>query len=109
MCGSEIEWLEPWQPVSEAERQTLEAELGRELTQGHLLFGQPVTIIGRRIDQDDVLCSLSRSGRVAIVHLTWRVAPETDPQWRTVQMFDDIDSWIAACMKTDHPYLTQPG
>ena len=102
MLGSEIDWLEPWQHVSEAERQMLEAELCCELTQGHLIFGHPVTIIGRHTDQDDVLCSLNNSNAVAVVHLTWRMAPETDPSWPAVQVFDDIESWIAACMKPDH-------
>jgi hypothetical protein len=58
----------------------LRQELQRELSPGHALFGLPVTAIGRRLDQDDVLFAIQDgTDRVARVHLTWTASSESPP------------------------------
>jgi hypothetical protein len=99
MC---IDWLQPWSSVDGSERQSLENELRKELADGHALFGKRIQIIGRRCDQDDVLCLIEGSKSVAVVHLTWRCAPEPDPKWPFVRLFDDIEAWIETGMKSEH-------
>jgi len=65
----------PWQQLGTSD--ALMSELHRELAPGHALFGVPLNAIARRLDSDDVLVSLNDgSGRVALVHLTWRGKPE---------------------------------
>ena len=100
-----VAWLQPWYPVDGADRQSLQNELQRELGEGHPLFGKRIQVIGRRRDQDDVLCLIEGSKSVAVVHLTWRSAPEADPSWPSVRFHDDIDAWIETCMKPDHGQL----
>jgi len=51
----------------------MEAELRREMSKGHVLFGRSVAAIGRRVDNDDVLFYLGDvPPRFAVVHLTYR-------------------------------------
>lgn len=102
MSDMQIDWLEPWHSVDQSERESLEGELRKELADGHPLFGEPLSIVGRRYDQNDVLCQIDGSKAVAIVHLTWKMAPETDPRWPTIQMFDDVETWIETSMKPEH-------
>jgi hypothetical protein len=74
---------EPWAAITDAETaQANEAELQRELPEGHVLAGESVHAIARRQDRDDILFALSRD-RWAIVHLTWRGAREPDQRWPT--------------------------
>ncbi|MGI9458058.1 MAG: hypothetical protein ACR2NU_15945 [Aeoliella sp.] len=97
----QIEWLEPWRPVNAAERQLLEAELRKEIGKGHELFGQHPTIVGRRDDQDDILCEIGDSKTVATVHLTWRTGREKDPSWPATRVYENIESWIEMEMKPE--------
>jgi len=39
---------------------------------------------------------------LAVVHLTWRMKPESDPALPSTQLFNDQDQWIRECMKPDH-------
>ena len=50
---SAIDWLEPWQPVTDGD--PLVAELHRELCPRHVLYGRRVVALGRRCGTDDVL------------------------------------------------------
>ncbi len=59
------------------EAEVLVRELGRELTLGHELYGRVVRVVARALPQDDVLVELLDG--VALVHLTWRGAPEPPP------------------------------
>jgi hypothetical protein len=72
----------------------LTAELARELTAGHPLYGLSAAAVARRIAQDDVLFELlDGSGRVAEVHLTW--AANERPPWPHATVFESRDAWIA--------------
>ena len=95
----QVEWPELWKPVDEAERRSLETELRNELVEGHPLHDRDLRIVARRCDQDDVLCSISESGVVAVVHLTWN--RETDSRWPCVHIFNDFDAWLKTWTKTE--------
>ena len=70
------------------------------MCRGHVLFGLPVSPVARRQDRDDVLFTLEDgSGRVAVVHLTYK--NETEPLWPRTSFFPDLDSWLQV-MKSDH-------
>jgi hypothetical protein len=66
-----LPWQLPWRAVvSEAERAALQQQLAREIWTRplHPLWGERAVVIGRRIDNDDVLVRL-RKGSLACVHL----------------------------------------
>ena len=67
-----IDWLTPWYEVeNDASRESLRAELLREVPPAHVLRGiTTVNALGYRKDQDDVVFILP-DGRLAVVHLTW--------------------------------------
>lgn len=70
-------WPGPWRSLlSEDEAPFLEAQLQRELVDGHPLFGQTAKALARRDDLNDTLFGLS-DGRSAIVHLTFSKGPYT--------------------------------
>ena len=96
-----MEWLAPWEPV--ADGAALEAELGREIVNGHSLYGLPAVAVGRRIDCDDVLfCVDHPPCALAVVHLTWRMRPEPDPVWPSTFLFRDWEEWTEKCLKPDN-------
>jgi hypothetical protein len=98
------EWLEPWYRLDDEEvRLSFERELQRELSERHVLWKIPVTTIARRYDQDDVLVQMP-DGKVAEVHLTWRMEAETDPDWPTTQIYGTIDEWRETSMRPLHEY-----
>ena len=95
----EIEWLEPWHAV--AEGSALEAELAREVCDGHPLRGHMVRAVGRRADSDDVLYFLpGHEFAFAVVHLTW--AKESRPGWPATDFYSSADDWVERCMRPDH-------
>jgi hypothetical protein len=99
----DIEWLDPWYPVEDAERENLEGELRREIAPGHTLFGIPVVAIGRRKDQDDVLFRL-RDGtdRLAVVHLAWPTASAEVPPCPSAKFYEDLAAWMQSGLLPDH-------
>src|SRR5262245_50495560 len=96
-----IEWQKPWEAV--ADGTPLVAELNRELSPGHLLFGRLVSAVGRRGDNDDVLFELlDEPPGLAVVHLTWRMSREPDPEWPYTVLYADMSNWRNRCMIPDH-------
>jgi hypothetical protein len=92
-------WLEPWESVGVGEE--LVAELQRELSPKHTLYGCRVDAIARRRDNDNVLFHvLEEPPRLAVVHLTW--AEEPDPRWPWTLLYDDMTDWTNRCMIPDH-------
>ena len=72
MTDDDFEWLEPWVPVADQDREGMERELTHELAAGHVLFGRKACAIGRRNDQDDVLFVVDGPRQFAVVHLNVR-------------------------------------
>jgi hypothetical protein len=88
-----VPWIEDRNPQ-------LEAELRREVCQGHVLFEIPVSPVARRQDCDDVLFALDDgTGRFAMVHLTY--SKGHDPTWPICAMFESWEHW-SRTMKADH-------
>jgi hypothetical protein len=66
-----IIWKGPWNPIqSGAEALGLQSELDKEVSPRHALWGTSPKVIGRRMDNDDVLVRVD-DGRLACVHLLW--------------------------------------
>jgi hypothetical protein len=97
-----ITWLEPWLPIEHSnERAALEGEIKRELGTAHPLFGLLVAALAKRRDQDDVLFQIS-DGRVAEVHLTWRMQQEPDPRWPNTVIYESLARWVEEGMRPQH-------
>jgi hypothetical protein len=94
-----LRWLEPWEPASSG----LEAELKKEVSPEHPLFGQEAISVGRRGDCDDVLFFLPENpSPLAVVHLTWTGRREKNPEWPHTTFYSSLDDWVERCMKPDH-------
>ncbi|QEH35600.1 hypothetical protein OJF2_41530 [Aquisphaera giovannonii] len=86
---------ETWQPIAEGAAANLTAELARELSPGHPLSAIPVAAVALGPDPDDVLFRLlDGSGRLAVVHLTWRQGIESLP-WPFTTLYDDEAAWLS--------------
>jgi hypothetical protein len=83
-------WPRGWREPESSEKAALERELARELSAGHALYRQGASLIARSDFSDDVLFALP-DGRVAAVHLTWRI--ERKPEWPSTQVFASIEAW----------------
>jgi len=71
----------------------LERELSQELVAGHPLYELPVRAVHRSEANDDVLFAIDDgTHRVAVVHLTWRSAPEVLP-WPETIFWESLDAW----------------
>jgi len=87
MTSAQIKWVEPWRALQfAAEIPGVQRQLEREITPLHPLYGRGATVVGRRIDNDDVVFVLS-DGTFANVHLVWGSGPgpgafpHQDPSW----------------------------
>jgi hypothetical protein len=101
------DFREPWSAVT-SHAANLEAELRREVPDGHPLQGCSPTAIAQRIDSDDVLFLLDGTeARYAVVHLTWRGEPEPWSRWPETRLFETMDQWRNLCMIPDHEEYTR--
>ena len=97
-----LEWLPPWVPAPGTES-SLAAELAREVGPGHPLFKRPVVLLGRRLDQDDVLFWLPAGpAALAVVHLTWTGRQERSPDWPWTVLYTSVADWLERGMRADH-------
>lgn len=98
-----MQWLEPWYPVEDGEDTGyFVAELQRELSAAHPLYGVPVGLLSRRDDREDFLFGLQDgSNRVAVVHLTFRRSEEPLP-FPLTRLYENLDEWKRLCMNEDH-------
>jgi hypothetical protein len=88
-----MDWPEPWWAIDETTAAAFEAELQRELSPGHALYGLPMRALGQGWNGDDVLFSITDgSGRVATAHLTWRRSAEPPP-WPDSAIYDNFAAW----------------
>jgi hypothetical protein len=97
-------WLDPWYPISGDPAHTtgLEKELLRELSPGHILYRVPVRALALRQDCDDVLFALEDgSGRVAVVHLTWKQSGPEHPPWPGTSLYPSLEQWLSEGMHAD--------
>ena len=96
-----VEWLEPWQAVTEAQGRRLEEELRLELAAEHVIFGRPARALGTRCDCDDVLFEINDPPEHAVVHLAYAAHPDRPP-WPTTELFRNLNDFVERRMKPDH-------
>jgi hypothetical protein len=95
-------FLTPWARVDDGGHD-LEVELYKEVNRGHPLHSLSARAVARRTDCDDVLFEVNSPDlRYAVVHLTWKGAPERDPRWPETEFFMTFENWIEDRMKPDH-------
>jgi hypothetical protein len=91
-------WLKPWHGVGVGVQ---EAELVREVSSGHPLFGVQTVVVACRSDTDDVLFFLPGQERdLAMVHLTYN-HNENSAAWPHTRFFDSFAEF-EEIMKSDH-------
>lgn len=96
----ELNIPQPWwdlrrtAPREDEQREVLLAELHREIGPNHLLHGRTVSVVARSQDNDDILVVVDDK-TWAIVHLTWRSAPEVPP-WPMTAVFGSLSDAIHA-------------
>jgi len=97
VSGGELEIAaalpEDWVAVDARSNDSLVAELHRELSPDHVLFGRRLRAIARRGSRDDVVFeSMEGTQTVFVVHLTWK--PEANPSWPFTTRFEDFSQFI---------------
>lgn len=99
-----IKWLEPWWSTEEMDadfHETFCKQLKLEVSPGHPLHNLPIELIGRG-NGDDVLFGIADgSGRVTVVHLTWKKGREKPP-FPISQVFKNIDAFVEERMLPEH-------
>ncbi len=100
-------FLEPWAAVI-SHAANLEAELRREVSEGHPLHDCSPTAIAQRMDSDEVLFRLDGiKPRYAVVYLTWLEKPEPGSRLPEARLFETMDQWKDLCMAPDHEEFTR--
>jgi len=96
-------WIDPWVPVSNRGQEAYDNELKMELSLDHPLYGVRSRAIARTCHTDDILFELHdhNIARFAVVHLTFRGRPESDPQWPSVVLYRDLEHWVTQRMLRD--------
>ncbi|BCR23990.1 hypothetical protein [Aquipseudomonas alcaligenes] len=92
-----IEWKEPWRAIQfAAEIPWVQKQFEQEITSKHPLHGKGGTVIGRRIDCDDVLVVLN-DGAFVNVHLVWGSGPGAFPdKWPSWFSYGSQESFVQA-------------
>ena len=78
-----LDWGQGWAPINE-DGSTHEGQLAKELGPRHLLHGLARVVFGRCLSCDDVVAALAcmpGDPDLAVIHLTWRGEPESEPDW----------------------------
>ncbi len=102
-----MQLLEPW-TTANLYANELELELKKELSNGHVLEGKPVTIIARRKDNDDVLVKVTEEPVIyAVVHLTWSKSKERVPKCPRTTIYGSWTEWVNKCMLPTHHRAVQ--
>jgi hypothetical protein len=94
----------PWCGLEASAAASLEAQLGRELSRRHILFGRRVAAIARRQDSDDVLFELDGAGPggpLAVVHLTWVRGEDRDSRYPSTDVYATRWRFEEECMLPD--------
>jgi hypothetical protein len=86
--GSADEWQDfgPDDP----KKLPFEEELALEVGRGHELFGLDMTVVSRRLAQDDVIVTAAGRTGCAAVHLTFARGRETPP-WPRTAWYESVD------------------
>lgn len=71
----------------------LEAELVRELVEGHVLSGRAIAALAARKLRKEVIFAMPEENRWAWVHLTWQAG--SDLRWPSTEVCDTWDELVA--------------
>jgi hypothetical protein len=100
-----MEFVEPWFSIEKfggVVADALVAELKREVSENHLLYSRPATVLARRLDCDDILFKLDTpKGQFAVVHLTWKRKRESNPNFPRTKIYDSFEDFVKNKMKPD--------
>jgi hypothetical protein len=75
-----LQYLEPYWDAMEMEDKSIQAlkkELNLELPDNHILHNEPIELIARKTNNDDIVLELEDE-RIAVVHLSWKSKKEVD-------------------------------
>lgn len=94
------QFIEPW--IQETSNAFIK-ELIKELSNEHILFGEELEVVARRIDKDDVLYKFKQlDDKYVQVHLTWKMDKELNPNWPKSTIYSSLEEWINNVMKLDN-------
>ncbi|MBB6635300.1 hypothetical protein [Cohnella thailandensis] len=94
------QFIEPW--IQETSSAFIK-ELIKEVSIEHILFGEELEVVSRRIDNDDVLFKFKRSeDKYVQVHLIWKMSKELSPDWPKSIIYYSFEEWIENVMKIDN-------
>jgi hypothetical protein len=94
MHAPAIKWKLPWEAIdATAGTSGVQRQFEREITHRHALYGRGGTVIGRRVDMDDVVVILD-DGSYVRVHLLWHGRP--DDRFPTWSPYGSQEGFIAA-------------
>ena len=81
----------PWRPLNHPrDLAGLQLQLERELAEGHPLWGKDAEVVGRRVDNDDVLV-LGCDGAMAAAYLDWATGPHNNPpEYPPIVMYQSL-------------------
>ena len=103
----QYEFIDPWWSTDEQDaffHQTFLNQLKIEVGPDHVMYGLPVRMIGRDGGSDDTLFEiLDGSGRLALVHLTWKKGQEPLP-WPLTAFFPNFEAFKMTYMVPENPY-----
>ena len=86
---------EGWFPTNPKRAETFQAELQRELPNGHLLKGRTVLILAHCEGTDDILCQhIDEPDRFTVVHLSWIGKTEINAQHPFVEVDGSFDDFL---------------
>ncbi len=90
-------FVAPWHAIDDSSK--YEAELAREVSEGHPLFKKALRAIARHEACDDVV--FAGDDAVYVVHLTWIGHRESDPRWPTTSSFRSLADFAERCMQDE--------
>jgi transcriptional regulator NrdR family protein len=100
-----MEFAEPWFSIEKfgvAIVDSIVAELKCELSEKHLLCNQPITVVARRKDCDDVLLKFGTPNeKFAVVHLTFSGKRETNSNFPRTKIYDSFKDFVKNKMQPD--------
>ncbi len=105
MIEPQIPWRLPWHGLAPEQQATaFQSRLAVEITEVHPLWGKIALVLGRRVDQDEILVKLT-DGRFARIHLVWSDNPRAysaEYPWTTI--YESLDDFAASMEKDAAEY-----
>lgn len=97
MSDHHINWKEPWRAIQfAAEIPGVQKQFEGEIYPQHPLFGKGGVVIGRRIDNDDIVVRLS-DGTFVNVHLVWGKGPGSFPkEYPSWFCYGSLEAFVSA-------------